>query len=370
MKQYKNAGAFMLGVDRLVAVSEDGLGDVSDARLRERIAERLAVRAPGADEVLLRVEYVGVCGSDVHYFHAGRCGAFAVDPERDIPYVLGHECAGTVVEVGENVKNLAVGDRVCCEPGVPCGHCEQCRSGHYNLCPDVVFWATPPVQGCYERYVPFRADFCFKLPENVSTRAGALAEPFAIGMYAAELGEVTVGSTVAILGSGCIGLMTLLACRARGAKEIIVTDLEDVRLEKARELGADRVVNTRRCDALAAIDEYTHGRGVDVVFETAGSRVTIGQTPFAARLGGLVVLVGISPEEELPYNFGQVMAKELRIKSVFRYVNMFPKTVAAIAAGAPVEQVVTHEYALEDIQQAFDDSVHRKNEVVKAIIRI
>lgn len=199
---------------------EYGLGSVSDARLRGKMAERLAVRAPGADEVLLRVEYVGVCGSDVHYFHAGCCGAFAVDPERDIPYVLGHECAGTVVEVGENVKNLAVGDRVCCEPGVPCGHCEQCRSGHYNLCPDVVFWATPPVQGCYERYVPFRADFCFRLPENVSTRAGALAEPF------------------------------------------------------------------------------------------------------------------------------------------------------AIAAGAPVEQVVTHEYALEDIQQAFDDSVNRKNEVVKAIIRI
>ena len=337
-------------------------------RLRHFVVQELPMPEMKEDQVLIKIEYVGICGSDVHYFHDGRCGSFVLD---EFPFMLGHECAGTVVDAGKKVSHLKVGDKVCVEPGITCGKCEFCKSGHYNLCEDVQFLATPPIQGCYERYLAFPADLCFKLPENVNTKAGALVEPLATGMYAAELAEVTVGHTVAILGSGCIGLMTMLACRARGASKIIVCDLEDIRLDKARQLGADHVINGKTSDVIQQINMLTGGRGVDIVFETAGSKVTINQTAFAARRGGLVILVGMSAEEELPYNFGQVMAKELQIKSLFRYVNMFPKTVAAVASGLiPVEKVATHEYTLDQIQQAFEDSIYKKNEVVKAVIRI
>lgn len=371
-KKYLNKGAFMTQVDTMIVVDENNVDEiVKDPEMSRKIKEQLEVKLPVApDQVLIQVEYVGVCGSDVHYFHDGRCGTFKVEKDRDIPFMLGHECAGTVVEVGANVTNLKPGDRVCCEPSVTCGKCEFCKSGHYNLCENVVFWATPPVQGCYMKYVPFQADLCFKLPDNVSCKAGALVEPFATGMYAAEKGEITVGHTVVILGSGCIGLMTMTACKARGASKIIVCDLEDIRLAKAKELGADYVINSGKEDAIARIRELTDGRGPDVVFETAGSKYTIAQTAHIARRGGRIVLVGMSAEEEITYNFGQVMAKELEIRSLFRYVNMFPKSVAAVASGlAQIEKVATHEYSLSDIQKGFEDSIYKKNEVVKAVIK-
>lgn len=353
MEERKNKGAFMVGIDRMTV--EDGI----------------PMPEMSEDDVLIRIEYVGVCGSDVHYFHDGRCGSFVIEEERDIPFMLGHECAGTIVDMGKNVTELKIGDRVCVEPGKTCGKCEFCKSGHYNLCKDVRFLATPPVQGCYMRYLAFPAELCFKLPDHVSTKAGALIEPLATGMYAAKLGEITTGDTVVILGTGCIGLMTLLACRARGASKIIACDLEDIRLEKAKELGADYTVNSRNRDMAEEIMGLTDGRGADVVFETAGSPATIAFTPEAARRGGMVILVGMAAQPEILFNFGTVMEKKLRIKALFRYVNMFPMTIAAVESGLiPVEKVATHEYKLDEIQQAFEDYVTLKNEIVKAVIRI
>lgn len=371
-KKYLNKGAFMTEIGKMVVVDENNIEQiVKDPAMQQAMRKQLEVSLPVAEDcVLIQVEYVGVCGSDVHYFHDGACGTFKVREDRDIPFMLGHECAGMVVEVGSKVTHLKKGDRVCCEPSVTCGKCEYCKSGKYNLCNEVVFWATPPVQGCYMKYVPFKADLCYRLPEHVSSRAGALIEPFATGMYAAQKAEITAGSTAVILGSGCIGLMTMLACKARGAGKIIVCDLEDIRLEKARELGADYVISSRNEDPLAKISELTGGKGPDVVFETAGSRFTIAQTAHIAKRGGRIVLVGMSAEEEMTFNFGQIMAKELEIRSLFRYVNLFPASVAVVESGlAEIEKVATHDYDLEDIQQAFEDSVNKKNEVVKAVIR-
>ncbi|MDD3169972.1 MAG: alcohol dehydrogenase catalytic domain-containing protein, partial [Eubacteriales bacterium] len=173
----------------------------------------IAVPEIEENEVLVKLEYVGICGSDVHYFHDGRCGDFVVDGE----FMLGHECAGVVERVGGGVTKLAVGDKVALEPGITCGQCEFCKSGKYNLCPDVQFLATPPVQGCYENYIAFPENLCFKLPENISTKEGALIEPLSVGIHAASQGQVGLGDHVVILGAGCIGLVTLLACKAYGA---------------------------------------------------------------------------------------------------------------------------------------------------------
>lgn len=329
------------------------------------------IPVPDVDKnaVLVQLEYVGICGSDVHYFHNGSCGSYKVDLNDD--FMLGHECSGTVVQIGEEVKTLKVGDRVALEPGITCGQCEFCKSGRYNLCPDVVFLATPPVQGCYEEYIAFPEKMCFKLPENVSTKEGALIEPLAVGFHAAAQGNVSVGETVVILGAGCIGLVTMLACKARGAGKIIVTDLVDARLEKAKELGADYVLNGKLCDVLAEIERLTEGKGADKVFEAAGSPYTIAQTPHLVKRGGTIVLVGLASVEEVQYNFAKIMDKEAEIKSVFRYRNIYPKAIEAVASGnIDVSGIVTHEYRLDQIQEAFTEVVQNKTDLIKAIIKV
>lgn len=346
----KQKAAFMNGLDNIVIKEID-------------------IPTVDKDSVLVKIEYVGICGSDVHYYHSGVCGPFKLDLDQD--FMLGHECAGRVVEVGSDVKSLKVGDKVALEPGITCGKCEFCKTGRYNLCPDVVFLATPPVQGCYEEYIAFPENMCFKLPDNVSTKEGALIEPLAVGFHSAAQGNVTVGDTVVILGAGCIGLVTLLACKARGAGKIIVTDLVDARLEKAKELGADYIINGKDADVLEKIAELTDGRGADKVIETAGSPHTIAQTAHLVSKGGSIVLVGLASVEEINYNFAQIMDKEAEIKSVFRYRNIYPKAIQAVSSGfIDISGIVTHEYDLEHIQDAFCEVVNNKTDLIKAIIKI
>lgn len=344
----KNRAAFMTGLDHM--------------EIRE-----IPMPSPKANEVLIKLEYVGICGSDVHYFHDGRCGDYAVEGD----FILGHECAGTVVEVGEEVKSLKVGDRVALEPGITCGQCEFCKSGKYNLCPDVQFLATPPVQGCYENYIAFPENMAFKLPKNITTKEGALIEPLSVGMHAANQGHVKLGDSVIILGAGCIGLVTLLACKAYGATDITVVDVVPKRLEYAMKLGATRIIDARNVDVITEVEKLTSGEGIDKVFETAGSTVTISQTPYLVKRGGSIILVGISPQEIIEFNFAKIMAKEARIESVFRYRNIYPQAIAAVSKGIiDVSGIITHEFDFDDIQEAFHCAIHNKNDVVKAVIKI
>lgn len=199
------------------------------------------------NEVLVKLEYVGICGSDLHYYETGAIGDYIVKPS----FVLGHEPGGVVVEVGKSVKHLKVGDKVALEPGKTCGHCEFCKSGNYNLCPDVIFFATPPVDGVFQEYVAHEADLCFKLPENVSTLEGALIEPLAVGFHAAIQGEAKIGQTAVVTGAGCIGLVSIMALKAIGVSKVYVVDIMEKRLEKALELGADEVINGKEKDVVA-----------------------------------------------------------------------------------------------------------------------
>ncbi len=313
------------------------------------------------------MSFVGICGSDVHYFHDGRCADYIVDGE----FILGHECAGVVYELGEGVKSLKVGDRVALEPGITCGECEFCKSGKYNLCPDVVFLATPPVQGCFMNYIAFPENMCFKLPDNVSTMEGALVEPLSVGIHATNQANVGLDDNVVIFGSGCIGLVTLLACSARGASDITVVDVVEKRLEYAKKLGATRVINAAEVDAVKEIMALTDGVGASQVFECSGAPTCIQQTPFVVKAGGTITLVGMSSQPEIPFNFAQIMAKEPQIKSVFRYRNIYPSAINAISSGKiNVSGIVTHEFTLDEIEEAFLENVHNKKEVVKAVIKI
>lgn len=322
---------------------------------------------PQKGQVIVKLEYVGICGSDVHYLEHGKIGDFIVDGD----FILGHECAGTVTQLGEGVKNLKVGDRVALEPGITCGQCEFCKTGRYNLCADVEFLATPPYHGCLQNYIAFPENMCFKLPDNMSTKEGALVEPLSVGIHAAGQGNVSLGDRVIILGAGCIGLVTVLACKAFGASEIIVSDILPKRLEYAKKVGATHVINSAASDVFKEIEALTGGEGADIVIETAGSSVTYSQTPYFVKRGGTIVLVGMAADDIIKFNFAKLMGKEAHIKTVFRYRNIYPQAINAISQGLiDVSPIVTHEFDFEDAAKAFDFVINNKNDVVKAVIKL
>ena len=319
------------------------------------------------DEVLVKLEYVGICGSDLHYYEAGAIGDYVVEP----PFVLGHEPGGTVVEVGKNVTHLKAGDRVALEPGKTCGHCEFCKTGRYNLCPDVVFFATPPVDGVFQEYVAHEADLCFKLPNNVSTLEGALIEPLAVGFHAAIQGDAHLGQKAVVMGAGCIGLVSMMALKARGVSEVYVVDIMEKRLKKALELGADGVINGAEENVEQKIRQITDGRGVDLVIETAGTEITTRQAISIAKKGSNIVLVGYSKSGEMTLPMSLVLDKELTFKTVFRYRHIYPMAIEAVAQGkVNLKGIVTDIFDLDDVQKAMDYSVNNKTDIVKAVIRV
>lgn len=319
------------------------------------------------DEVLVKLEYVGICGSDLHYYETGAIGDYVVE----LPFVLGHEPGGTVVEVGKNVKHLKVGDRVALEPGKTCGHCEFCKTGRYNLCPDVVFFATPPVDGVFQEYVAHEAGLCFKLPDNVSTLEGALIEPLAVGFHAAIQGDAHLGQKAVVMGAGCIGLVSMMALKARGVSEVYVVDIMEKRLEKAMELGASGVINGAKEDVLKRVKELTDGAGMDLVIETAGTEITTRQAIQMAKKGSNIVLVGYSKSGEMTLPMSLVLDKELTFKTVFRYRHIYPMAIDAVAAGkVNLKGIVTDVFGLDEVQKAMDHSVNNKADIVKAVIRI
>lgn len=322
---------------------------------------------PADNEVLVKLEYVGICGSDMHYYETGRIGDYVVEP----PFVLGHEPGGVVVEVGKNVTHLKVGDRVALEPGKTCGHCEYCREGKYNLCPDVVFFATPPVDGVFQEYVAHEAALCFKLPENVVTLEGALIEPLAVGFHAANQGGAHAGQTAVVFGAGCIGLVSMMALKAEGVSRVYVVDIMQKRLDKAMELGATGVINSMNTDVQEEIGRLTEGKGVDLVIETAGMEVTTRQAIHITKKGATIVLVGYSKTGEMTLPLSLALDKELTFKTVFRYRHIYPMAIEAVASGkVNLKGIVSNIFNFDDIQAAMDKSVSDKANIVKSVVKI
>lgn len=319
-----------------------------------------------SDELLIKLEYVGVCGSDLHFYDEGRLGNWVPDG----PLVLGHEPAGVVAEVGPGVEGFEPGDRVSIEPGVPCGHCEDCLKGHYNLCKNVKFMAIPNEKdGAFSEYVTHAANMCYKLPENVSTLEGALIEPLAVGMHACELSNAKIGESAVVLGCGCIGLVTIMALRARGVKEIYAADVIDKRLEVAKKVGAVKIFNNKK-DSIEEFVKTLPGGGVDQVYECAGNRSTTLQSCRFIKRAGKVTLVGVSPEPVLELDIATLNAMEGTIYSVYRYRNLYPASIKAVSDGdIPLKSIVSHEFDFKDVIKAVDYSLNNKEDVIKSVIK-
>jgi L-iditol 2-dehydrogenase len=311
---------------------------VLHARGDLRVEER-AMPEPAPREVLVEVAAVGVCGSDVHYYEHGRIGPFVVDR----PLVLGHESSGRVAALGPGATKHAVGDRVALEPGVPCGRCRECRAGRYNLCRDVRFFATPPVDGAFANFVAIHEDFAFALPNAVSDEAGALMEPLSVGVWACRKAGVSAGDRVLVTGAGPIGLLALQTARAFGATELTITDVNPHRLALAERLGATRTIDLGQ----TALEDA--GVEADALVECSGHPDALRAGIAALRPAGTAVLVGMGPEEDGVVPLSIVQNRELWLTGTFRYANTYPTAIALAAAGrVDLEALITSHYDLDD----------------------
>ena len=328
--------------------------------------EEMDIPVPKDDEALIKIKAVGVCGSDVHFYEVGRIGDFIVKS----PLILGHECAGEVVEIGKDVETVKIGDRVAIEAGVPCRKCNFCRMGRYNLCADVTFLATPPFHGAFREYITHPEDYLFKLSDNMSFEEGAMMEPLAVGIYAAERGDVNIRNTVAIIGSGPIGLMILQAVRARGATDIVSTDLEPFRLDFAKKLGASLTINAKEEDVVEKILEYTNG-GADVVMDAVGFPATIQQTIKIAKLGATIVWIGMPTVDEIPIRVVEAICKDVDIRGIFRYANAYPPAIKLVSSGKiDVKSMITTSFTLDQVQEALEYPGKHPDTCIKVMVEI
>lgn len=304
----------------------------------------------GPADVKIKMHTVGVCGSDVHYYTHGRIGPFVVKA----PMVLGHEAAGTVVEVGAKVTNLKVGDRVCMEPGIPDLASKASKIGLYNVDPSLTFWATPPDHGCLTPYVVHPAAFTFKLPDNVSFSEAAMVEPFAVGVQAAVKAEIKPGDVGVVTGAGPIGIMVALAALLGGCSKVYITDLVPEKLAIAGRYDNIVPVNVRETSLAEVVLKDTEGWGADLVFEASGSPKAYEGITEVIRPGGKLVVIGM-PVEPVALDMSLFAAKEIRIETVFRYANVFDRALNMIASGkVDLKPLVTGTYSFDDSIVAFE----------------
>jgi D-xylulose reductase len=320
----------------------------------------------GPGMVKIAVHTVGVCGSDVHYYTHGKIGPFVVNA----PMVLGHEAAGTVIEVSEGVSHLKIGDRVCMEPGIPDANSRASRLGLYNIDPAVKFWATPPVHGVLTSEIIHPANYTFKLPDNVSFAEGAMVEPFAVGMQAATKAKIAPGDTAVVLGAGPIGTMVAIAALAGGCARVIVADLAQPKLDIAALYQGVIPVNISQTNLVTEVSRLTDGWGADVVFECSGSPHAWKTIMDLPRPGGAIVVVGL-PVEPVAVDIAAASTKELRIENVFRYAHQYDRAIALIASGkVDLNPLISETFEFDDAIKAFDRAVEARPTDVKLQIRV
>ena len=301
---------------------------------------------------------MGVCGSDIHYFEHGRIGRFTVDA----PLVLGHEASGEVVGLGSAVSRLTFGQRVSLEPGVPDFTCPQCLAGRYNLCTDMRFFATPPIDGAFAELVTIHEQFAHPVPDQLSDDAAALLEPLSVGLWACRKAEVTAGSRVLITGAGPVGLVTAQCALALGASEVTVTDINKHRLQLAQDLGATTTLDSGTTSLTDS------GVEPDVLLECSGHPEAIADAlPTVAR-AGRVVLVGMGADEA-PLPISRIQEYELTVTGTFRYAHTWPAVISLASTGrVQLDRLVTGHYGLDQVREALtanrDDA-----KAVKPIVR-
>lgn len=301
---------------------------------------------PGPGEYLIKVSAVGVCGSDVHYFEHGRIGNFVVKA----PLVLGHESSGVIVGSGLGADESRIGRRVAIEPGVPCGHCGQCRSGQYNLCRGVKFLATPPVDGAFSDYIVHSQYFVHDVPEGLSDDEAALCEPLSVGIWANVKASVEPGDHVLVTGCGPIGLLAAQVARERGGT-VTVSDIVPERLEVAKTLGFEELHDPKT----APLEES--GIKADVLLECTGVAGVVRGGIAVLAPAGRAVLVGMAPEAEQVLPVASIQSEEVLLTGTFRYANTYPTAIdLLVRKRVDVGPLIEGHYGLSQVPEALTAS--------------
>jgi len=338
---------------------------VLEARNRLALREIELPHDLGPDDVEIAIHTVGICGSDVHYYTHGRIGPFVVES----PMVLGHEASGTVTAVGANVAGLAVGDRVCMEPGIPDMNSRPARMGIYNVDPSVRFWATPPIHGCLTEKVIHPAAFTYRLPDNVGFAEGAMVEPFAIGMQAAAKARIVPGDVGLVIGAGPIGVMTALAALAGGCSRVMIHDVVADKLKVAGAYDGIQALDPTRPVA-PQVAAATDGWGADAVFECSGHPSAFAHLFDTPRPGGCVVFVGM-PVDDFRFDLVAAQARELRMETVFRYANIYDRAIGLIAGGkVDLKPLISETFPFARAVEAFDRAVEARPTDIKLQITL
>ena len=324
-------------------------------------------RIENDDDVLLRVAMVGICGSDLHYFSSPRVG----DLDVRYPVRIGHECVAVVEAAGPSVTRVKLGDMVSVEPAVSCGTCDQCLAGRHNTCRNLKFLGSPgQLKGALAEFLVMPERNCCPLPGNMSLARGVIAEPLSIGLWAVEQAGEIKGRSMAILGSGPIGLSTALGARLKGARRIFMTEKIEARIAASKKAGADWTGNPLRGDVVAEI-KRREPMGLDVVFECCGQQEASDQAVSLLKPGGTLVFVGIPLEERITFEISKLRRKEIRIQNVRRQNHCLGRAIDLIASGTlDVDFLATHTFSLGRVQEAFETLFNYRDGVIKALLSI
>lgn len=319
----------------------------------------------GPDDVLLKMTVVGVCGSDIHYYTQGKIGSQVVS----YPFPVGHEGAAIVVETGTRVTKVKKGDFVAIEPAMPCGECDQCLSGRSNTCRKLLFLGCPgQAEGCLKEYIIMPESSCFPLTGSLVPDHGVISEPLAIGVYSVERSAGVQGKKIGILGFGPIGMSVMLAAKVEGAKEIVVTDKIDRRLDIASDEGASVVCNILKKDAVKTVIEKVP-EGLDIVFECCGQQEAVDQAIEMLKPGGELMIVGIPEFDRWELSVDKTRRKEITVRFVRRQNECTGKALDMMKSGKiNISRMITHRFPFEKTTEAFDLVTGYSNGVMKAMI--
>ncbi len=317
-------------------------------------------------DILLRVLAAGICGSDIQYYASGRIGSDVVS----FPFVVGHECMAEVEKTGDGVKRIKLGDQVVVDPAITCGTCDQCSEGRPNTCRNLLFLGCPDQkEGCLTELIVMPESNCHPVHNAVSVKQAILTEPLSIGIYAIRiLGKAEV-SSLAVIGSGPIGLSVALAARDKGIPRIYMTDRIAERVEAARKAGAIWSGNPVQSDIAVEILEQ-EPQGLDAVFECCGDQEALDQAVDLLKPGGKLMIVGIPETERIFFDAHRLRRKEISIKNVRRQNDCIPAAIDMIERmGNSLDFMVTHTFPLEQTHEAFDTVENYRDGVIKAVIQ-
>ncbi|MFA5553687.1 MAG: alcohol dehydrogenase catalytic domain-containing protein [Phycisphaerae bacterium] len=318
-------------------------------------------------DVLLKIEMAGVCGSDIHYYETGRIGSQVIK----YPFVVGHECAATVMRTGKNVIRVKTGDRVAVEAAVCCHQCDQCKSGRENTCRNLKFLGCPgQLSGCFCEYIVMPEDCCFAIDNDMSFEKAVMCEPLAIGLYAVQRANLTTNSSIAVLGAGPIGLSCVLAAKNNGINRFYITEKIEERIKLAQNTSPAWIGNPLEQNVVQEIIKF-EPNGVDFVFECAGQQETIDQAVEILKPGGKLMLIGIPRQACITLSADLIRRKEITLINVRRQNNFTKKCVDLVQSGQiKPDFMVTHRFKLEDIKEVFEIVSGYCDGVLKALIEI